>query len=313
MFRSAVRRLLLPLAFAASAFAAGDRIAVIASFTIAADLVRDVGGDTVTVRSVTPPYADLHVMQPTPSQVRDLAAADLVVAIHPELETWLSRLEKSGTLKRPVLYLAKDILGADARIHEDDDDRGHPDHGVVPHVWMNPDLTARMARTLAGRLAEIDHSGAAAHRAAGEACAARMRALDDDIARTLAIIPEERRTLITQHDNFGRFAEKFRLRVAGNILDSVSTEAADPSAKRLSGLIAKIRAEKIPAVFADNTLPPDLPATVAREAGLPPPVTLYTDALDLPGTPAGTYAGMMRENARRIAGALTQNAETRKN
>ncbi len=276
-------------------------LGVTASFTIPADIVRQVGGDKVTVKSLTPPNCDLHALQPTPSQVRALSQADLVVAIHPELETWVAELEEAGTLKRPVLYLAKDLLGPDAAHHRHDD---HEHAGADPHVWMDPELAGKMAVTLAERLASLDPANAARHRAAGGAYAERMKALADEISKTLDAIPEPRRVLLSQHHNLGRFAKKFRLRDEGSMLDSSSTEAADPSAKRMAGLITRIRAEKSPAIFADNTLSPDLPATVAREAGLPAPVTLYVDALDAPGTPAGSYEGMMRENARLIAQAL---------
>lgn len=312
MLRATLRLTSLPLALVLTACAAlGAPLGVTASFTIPADIAREVGGDTVTVRSLTPPNSDLHAIQPTPAQVRALGEADLVVAIHPELEVWIAQLERAGTLKRPVLYLAKDLLGKTLahHRHDHDDHDGHDhanDHtGDDPHVWMDPELAGKMAVTLAERLAALDPKNAARHRAAGTAYAARMKALADGISKTLAPIPEARRVLLSQHDNLGRFAKKFRLREAGTLLDGASTEASDPSAKRIAGLITRIRAEKIPAIFTDNTLSPDLPATVAREAGLPPPVTLYIDALDKPGTPAGSYEGMMRENARRIAGALT--------
>lgn len=309
VFRLLRPTLVIPMMLACSAF--GVPLGVTASFTIPADIVREVGGDTVTVKSLTPPNGDLHALQPTPAQVRALTKADLVVAIHPNLETWIAELEEAGTLKHPVLYLAKDLLGPE-RANHSHDHAGHGHTGADPHVWMDPELAGKMASTLAERLASLDPANAARHRASGEAYAVRMKALAEEIAKTLAAIPESRRVLLSQHGNLGRFAKKFRLREAGSLLDGPSTEAADPSAKRMAGLIARIRSEKIPAVFADNTLSPDLPATVAREAKLPAPVTLYIDALDRPGTPAGSYEGMMRENARRIAQALKQNEETPK-
>lgn len=284
----------------------GSPLGVTSSFTIPADITREVGGAAVSVKSLTPPNGDLHAMQPTPAQMRALEEADLVVAIHPDLETWIAELEESGTLKRPVLYLAKDILPAEHAHHDHKPGEvcNHAHGEADPHVWMDPELAGKMATTLAERLATIDSANAARHRAAGAAYVARMKSLAEEISKTLAAVPESRRVLLSQHDNLGRFAKKFRLRNAGSLLDGPSTEASDPSAKRMAGLIARIRTEKIPAVFADNTLSPDLPATVAREAKLPAPVTLFIDALDKPGTPAGSYEGMMRENARRIAGAL---------
>lgn len=292
-------------ALATQAQAYAKNLGISTSFTIPADIVREVGGDRVVVTSVTSPNSDLHAVHASPSHVRELTKADLVVAIHPQLETWVADLEKAGSLRRPVLYLARDILGESlGHQHGEHCDHGHHHGDVDPHVWMNPDLTARMAKTLAKRLAEIDPEHAERHRAGGDAYAAKMKTLAAEIEKMLAAIPAERRVVLSQHGNLGRFAERFQLRDAGSLLDGSSTETADPSARRIAGLIARVRKEKIPAIFADNTLSPTLPAAVAKEAGLPAPTTLYVDALDKPGTPAGNYEGLMRENARRIAEAL---------
>lgn len=312
MFRRFTRLLIptgLALATACAGLAAPLKIA--ASFTIPADLARSVGGDAVTVKSLTPPNSDFHTLQATPAQVRALCEADLVIAVHPEVETWIAQLERAGTLKHPVLYLAKDIIKGDLAGCDHEADAGPHTHDGPrsaesdPHVWMDPDITGAMAEKLASRLAEIDPGKAAAHRAAGAAYAGEMKTLGDDLAKTLAGVPTARRKLVTQHDNLRRFAKRFRFEIAGTLLDSASSEAADPSARRMAGTIRMLRESRIPAVFCDNTLSPDVPAAVAREAGLPAPVPLYIDALDKPGTPAATYSGMMRENARRIAAALT--------
>lgn len=290
----------LPAAFAAP-------IAVTTSFTIPADIAREVGGAGLDVRSLTPPNGDFHALQLTPAQVRAVSEADLVVAIHPQVEPWIDQLEKAGTLKRPVLYLAKNILRGGREHGEHKHGAGCACHagGEDSHVWMNPDNVATMGRTLAARLADIDPDHAAAHRAAGEAYAKRINALSLEIARTLADIPPENRKLFSRHNNLSHFAKKFDFSVSGTLLQSGSSEASDPSAKTMARLVADLRKSKARAIFADNTGSADLLVTVAAEAGLPPPVTLFTDALDKPGAPASTYEGMMRENARRIAKALS--------
>lgn len=288
----------------------GAPLKIAASFTIPADLARGVGGDSVTVKSLTPPNSDFHALQPTPAQVRMLTEADLVVAIHPEVETWIAQLEQAGTLKHPVLYLAKPIIQGELAGCRHDH-AGKPHHHSEartaendPHVWMDPAVAGSMAEQFAARLAELEPGKAAAHRASGASFAARMKALEEEISQTLSAIPAARRKLVTQHDNLRRFAKKFRLEIVGTLLDSASSEAADPSAKRMAETIRMIRTSGVLAIFSDTTLSSELPAAVAREAGLPAPTPLAIDALDRPGTPAGTYEGMMRENARRIAQAL---------
>ncbi len=298
--------ILFSLLSCAAAFAGS--LGVTATFTIPGDIASGVGGERVRVRSLTPPNADFHAMQTTPAQVRALAEADLVVAIHPQLEGWVADLEKAGALKRPVLYLGKGLIPETTTTrHRHNHGAGCPcgAHGSDAHIWSDPANVAKMGRALAERLAAIDPANAEAHRAAGEAYAQRMKTLADDIEKELAGIPDERRKLFSQHNNLSHFAKRFRFVVAGTLLQSSSSEAADPSAKTMARIAADIRASKVPAVFADNTMSADLLETLAREAGLPPPVKLYTDALDKPGTPAASYEGMMRENARRIAAALS--------
>lgn len=300
-------RLLFAFVAGATGTSAGA-VSVAASFTIPADIAANVGGERVKVRSLTPPNSDFHAMQPTPAQVRALAEADLVVAVHPQVESWIAALEAAGTLKRPVLYLARGII-PEIPPARHKHARHAPGctcgaHGEDAHVWTDPAQVAVMGEVLAERLAAIDPQNAPAHRAAGAAYAERMKKLAADMERELAAIPEPRRKLFSQHNNLSHFAKRFRFTIAGTLLQSSSSEAADPSAKTMSRIVADIRASGTPAVFADNTLSSELLTTVARDAGLPPPVRLYTDALDAPGTPAASYEGMMRENARRIAAAL---------
>lgn len=301
MFRRLASLFLLP-----AALLAGGRPAVVASFTIPADIAKSVAGDLADVSSVTPPNGDIHDMQPTPAQIRALARADLVVAIGPKFETWIADLEKSGALRRPVLWLAPEL---EPEEHGHDEGTPHTHAGDDPHVWMDPAFATDAGTRIASGLAAVVPGRADDLKKNAADFASRMKTLDTEIRTILAGVPADRRMIVCYHDNLSRFAKAYGFTVGGTILDGPSTEASDPSAKRLSALLRLIRAKRVPALFADNTISKELPEAVAREAGLPPPVTLYVDALDAPGTPAGTYEGMMRENARRIAGALAPAAK----
>lgn len=284
---------------------------VVASFGIPADWARQTGGASATVSSLTPPNSDFHAVQPTPAQVKAIAGADLVVGIHPELETWLARLEKSGDLRRPVLWLGKPALGE--HIGRCCDDPNHRHRGPLPklsaesdpHLWMDPDLAADAVKRLGAELARLNPGDADAIRARTTAYAGELTALTAEIRQTLATVPPGRRKLVTQHDNLRRFAKKFDLTVVGTLIGGATPETADPSARAIAQNLTLIRKEQVPVIFADNTLAPRLPEAVAREAGLPPPVTLAIDALTAPGTPTDSYTGLMRDTSRKIAAALT--------
>ncbi|MDR2863938.1 MAG: metal ABC transporter substrate-binding protein [Puniceicoccales bacterium] len=303
------------LFFAVGATLQAATLRVVTSFTIPADWAREVGGGRVVVEAIVPPGADFHAYQPTPSDMRKLHAADLVIAIDPDLEAWLSKLVRSDVLRRKTLYLGQEQLfrenGGRRYTHT------HPHVATAsrenssraaetlpdPHLWMDPLLVVDMATRLSARLTQIDPQSSAAYAAATARYTAALRDLDGWARRTLASVPPERRVLLAHHDNLRRLGARYDLRCAATLLSGVSTEALDPTAGEVAKFIRLARQLKVP-VFYDNTGGTTLVNTVTREAGLPPPVMLYTDAL--PSTPAefSSYLGMYRENIRRIAGAL---------
>jgi ABC-type Zn uptake system ZnuABC Zn-binding protein ZnuA len=130
-----------------------------------------------------------------------------------------------------------------------------------------------------------------------------LEALDTFIREQVATIPEENRILVTSHDTFGYFGAEYGFEIAPAIA-SFSTENAEPSAGEIADLIDDIRAEGVPAVFAENVTNPDLLQQIASEAGVTFAPTLYTDALGPPGTPGATYLEMVRYNVTTIVEAL---------
>jgi ABC-type Zn uptake system ZnuABC Zn-binding protein ZnuA len=148
-----------------------------------------------------------------------------------------------------------------------------------------------------------DPAQAALYRARGEAYQVELQALDAEIRAILAEIPRERRVLVTTHDTFGYFAADYGFEVL-SVLESFSSEGGEPSAGELAKVVERIKARRVPAIFAENILDPRTTERVASEAGVSIVGTLYTDALGPPGSAGATYHGMMRYNARTIAEAL---------
>ena len=131
-----------------------------------------------------------------------------------------------------------------------------------------------------------------------------MDALDTYIQAQAATIPPDRRKLVTDHDAFGYFADRYGFRIIGAVVPTIST-TAEPSAGELADLVAKIRAAGVPAIFVGTTVNPKMADLVAQEAGAKI-VSLYTGALGGPGTGADTYIGMMKSDVRAIVGTLAQ-------
>ncbi|MDR2981559.1 MAG: metal ABC transporter substrate-binding protein [Puniceicoccales bacterium] len=279
---------------------------IVSSFTIPADWVKTVGGSHVAVESLVPPNSDLHAYQPTPSDIRKLREASLIVAIDPVLEKWLADITSDNSFKNKVLYLGKPWLSDQGAHPHDCNENEHShahSHDVDPHLWMDVSIVKQMITSLSSRLGQLDPANASGYTQNSTNYISALSGLDAEISTELGRIPASRRVLLTHHENLGRFAERYKFQTLGTIITSTSTEASDPSAGKLSLLIKAARKAKVP-VFYDNTANKTLVDTVTKEAALPQPVLLYTDALDVPPNPASTYIGMYRENARRIAEAL---------
>lgn len=287
---------------------------VTASFSLPGDWARVLLGETVQLHVLAGPNTDLHAYQASPADTRKLLASDLIIGIDPSLEPWLEEITSSNNLSGKVLWLGKPWLserpGAPKKTyshrHSGDCNHGECLHGDEdPHLWMDPLIVEAMVGALAQRCAQLPGMDQRALTKRRADYTEAVRSLDKDIADALARIPAERRIIVTHHGNLGRFADRYGIRIAGVILRSSSTEAADPSARALAELIRVGRERGVAAVIRDRGQRAPAADTLARATGLPPPVELSVDSLDAPGTPSDSWLGMMRENTRLLTEALS--------
>lgn len=290
LFKPALASLLLMCALAATPLRAAQ-IEVVTSFSILADLARQVGGERVNVTPLVGPDEDTHGYQPRPSDTRLLADAQLIVANGLGFDTWLERLARSAGRGAAVLIASDGIEAlAESGAHAH---HGH-DHGDMdPHVWQDVANVVVMVHNIATALARADPDGAALYAANAERYAQQLRALDADIRSTLSALPISRRKLITSHDAFGYLGKAYGLRV---IAAAGISSRAEPSAAGIARLIRQLRLEKVPVVFVENISDPRLVERIAHEGGAKVGGELYSDALSGPDGPAPTYIDMMRLN-----------------
>ena len=293
-------------ATAAGPVRADERIEVVATFTILADLVRNVGGDRVEVTTLVGPNADTHVYTPSPSDARKVATARLIVLNGLGLEGWLGRLVKSSGGAAQSVIASEGITPLKPS-HDDHDDHEHGhDHGhahgdVDPHAWQSVSNVKRYVENIRRALAEADPAGAEIYRANAERYATRLDALDQEIRSTVARIPEDRRKVISTHEAFDYFAKAYGIRFVAP--QGVSTDS-EPSARDVAAIIRQIKKEKIPAVFLENISDPRLIERIAAETGARIGGTLYSDSLTDEKGEAPTYIDMVKHNIRTIADAL---------
>jgi ABC-type Zn uptake system ZnuABC Zn-binding protein ZnuA len=272
----------------------GKVLRVVTTTTILADLVRQVGGDRVTVESLVPKGGEVHTFDPTPSDVRNVAEADLVFVNGLGLDDWLAKLVTNAGADAPVIRLGEGLEGVTYLAGG----QGHD--AVNPHLWLNVAYAAKYAERIREALVAADPDHAASYEAGGAAYAKVLADLDAKARTTLGAIPAANRTVISFHDAFPYFAAAYGLTVDGTIVDA---PGQDPSAAKVAELVTVIKDKGIKAIFAEAQFNEDLVRTIADETGATVVSDLYTDSVG--DAPRDTYAGMMAWNIEQVARALT--------
>jgi ABC-type Zn uptake system ZnuABC Zn-binding protein ZnuA len=277
----------------------------VATTTVFADMVGQVGGERVRVTSLVPKGGEVHTFDPTPSDVRRVTEADLIVRNGLGLDDWLARLVKDAGTDAPDLALGEGLDGvtllAGGAHEEEEADAEHEGETVNPHVWMNVAYASLYAERIAEALTAVDEDGAEAYAAGLAAYQERLAALDEYARTKIGGIPEARRNVVAFHDAFPYFAEAYGLTIDGTI---VASPGQDPSAGAIAELVAAIRAKGVRAIFAEAQFNDALVRTIADETGATVVSDLYTDSVGDP--PHDTYESLMRWNVDRVVEALTQ-------
>jgi zinc/manganese transport system substrate-binding protein len=280
-----------------------DKIKVVATFSILADLVRNVGGDRVEVASLVGPNGDAHVFSPTPADAKTVGTARVVFVNGLGFEGWMTRLIRASGTKAPTVVATKGVkprrTGDKHAGHKHD--HGHSHGSTDPHAWQSIANVKIYVANIRDGLSKADPAGKEAYAANAAAYIAKLDALEREVREAVAKIPADRRRIVTTHDAFGYFSDAYGIEF---ISPGISTESS-PSAKEIASLIARIRKQKIPAVFLENVTDPRLMQQIAKETGAKVGGALYSDALSEPSGPAGTYIDMMRSNIRELSNALT--------
>jgi zinc/manganese transport system substrate-binding protein/manganese/iron transport system substrate-binding protein len=271
----------------------GDALRVIATTTVLADMVEQVGGADVDVSSIVPKGVVVETFDPSPQDVASLADADLVVMNGLGLDEWLEPVILSAAPDVPVVRLAELLPEVDYVAGEEAGEAANP------HLWLDVGYARLYAQRIADSLAAAATVRAAAFREGGDAYDARLAALDAFVREQVATIPPENRKLVSFHEAFPYFAKAYGLEIVGSVVD---VPGQDPSAGEVAALVDAIRASGAKAVFAEAQFSPDLAEAIAQEAGVMVESDLYNDSLGDP--PVDTYEGLIRWDVERIVAAL---------
>jgi ABC-type Zn uptake system ZnuABC Zn-binding protein ZnuA len=281
------------------------KLKVVATYSILGDLVKNVAGDEVEVVTLVGPDGDAHTFEPTPKDGIAIADADVIFENGVGFETWLDKMVASSRSKAKRVVVTKGLEFREGECHHSAKEKEKPhEHEDDPHVWHDVKNAIHMVGVIRDRLVEIDPAHAEKYKANAAAYLDRLQKLHAWVEETVGALPKDRRKLVTSHDTFGYFADRYGFKVVGAALPSVSTEASDPSAADFAKLVESVKATKVSAIFAENVHNPKLMERLARETGVKLAPPLYTDALGKPGSAGDTYEKMIRHNVTTIVNAL---------
>lgn len=273
----------------------GGKPVVVTTTGMLADLIQQVAGEDVTLVTLLGPGVDPHLYKPKESAIRKMFGADLVIYQGLHLEGKMVRvLNKTHQARAAGRGIPEELLL---------DDEGEHD----PHVWFDVALWTRVLDQVAADLSALRPDRAEDYAARARRYREELLALDAEVRRELATIPKQRRVMVTAHDAFRYFGRAYDLEVVG--LQGVST-SNQAGLRKVQEVVDLVTSRGVKALFVESSVPPDgVEAVLARCRSRGHQVRiadeeLFSDAMDLPGRPAGTYVGMIRHNVRVIVDAL---------
>lgn len=294
MLRPIFSAALLSLVVAMPAMAQ-ERVKAVTSFTILADMARNVAGDVADVVSITKPGAEIHNYQPTPGDLVGAQDADLVLWNGLNLEQWFAQfLGNLPDVPSYVLTEGVEPIGIGEGPYE-----GKPN----PHAWMSPSDALIYVENIRAAFAEVDPANAEIYAANAEAYAAEITATVEPIRAALADIPEEKRWLVTSEGAFSYLARDFGLREL-YLWPINSDQQGTP--RQVREVIDAVRENNIPAIFSESTISSKPAEQVARETGINYGGVLYVDSLSEADGPVPTYLDLLRVTTSTIEAGLTE-------
>ena len=278
---------------------ADNRPIVLTTFTILADMARQVAGDRLQVRSITKPGAEIHGYEPSPRDLEQASGVDLIVENGLGLELWARRfVQSAGDV--PTVTLTE---GMQPLLIEGDAYAGKPN----PHAWMSPLRAQRYVDRLVDAFSQLDPEGTQLYRNNGDSYKLQLENLDAELRNLLAVIPQKQRVLVSCEGAFSYLAQDYGFDEA--YLWPVNAES-QITPRRMARLIERVKKDQVPAVFCETTVSDKAQREVARASGARFGGSFYVDSLSKRNGPAPTLLDLQRHNVKLIRQGLAASAET---
>ena len=267
---------------------------VVTSFTIIADMAREVAGTAAEVESITKPGAEIHGYEPTPKDILKAQQADLVLWNGLNLEAWFAKFfQNVKNVPGVVISDGIEPMGIASGPYT-----GKPN----PHAWMSPANAAIYVENIRKALVKIDPANEPAYTANAAAYILKIKALDEPVRQKLAAIPEGQRWLVTSEGAFSYLCQNYALKPLS--LWPINADAQG-TPQQVKTVIDAVRDNSIPVVFSESTISPEPIKQVAKETGARYGGVLYVDSLTDSTGPAPTYLKLLETNAETILQGFT--------
>jgi manganese transport system substrate-binding protein len=266
---------------------------VLTTFTVLADIARNVAGDHLRVESITKVGAEIHGYEPTPGDIRRASGADLILDNGLNLEAWFAQFVEDLDVPHVVVSDGVEVVPI-----AEDSYRGLPN----PHAWMSPLNVQVYVDNMARAFSELDPENAEDYAANATAYQAQLQQVQDDMVAALDALPRTQRALVTCEGAFSYLARDAGL--TERYIWAVNAEQ-QATPRQIAGVIEFVRENDVPAVFCESTVSDAPMRQVAAATGARLGGTLYVDSLSEPGGPVTTYLDLIRYDAELITSALT--------
>jgi manganese/iron transport system substrate-binding protein len=285
----------------------GERLKVVVTTSIVADIVKNVGGDKIDLNILLPIGTDPHTFAPSPADLATVADAHVIFANGMGLEAFLDEMIENAGSEAAVVYVSQGIEArqfdqGEENEHETYEEAHDPHEGTDPHTWTSPTNVIIFVHNIERTLGTRDPANARIYAANAKAYEVKLKELDAWVKTRIETIPPENRKLVTDHTTFGYYADHYGLQQIGAIIPSFST-AAEPSAKELAKLEEAIKNYNVKAIFVGTSVNPSLAQRVSNDTGTKL-VSLYTGSLGPEGSGVESYLDYIRFNTEAIVEAL---------
>jgi ABC-type Zn uptake system ZnuABC Zn-binding protein ZnuA len=266
-------------------------VKVLAVETFLADITQNLAGDRLKVDSLLPIGMDPHAYQPTPQDVTRIAESQLLITNGAGFEQWLSKTLDNAGGQHIVVEASAGLQSRMPGPGEVLD----PDTAGDPHFWLDPVNVIKYAENIRDGLIKADPAGKTIYTQNTEKYIQQLNELDQWIKSQVSQIPPEKRLLVTNHESFGYFADRYGFTIIGTVIPSTSSEAS-PSAKQMAQLIDRIKQYHVKAIFLETGANPQLADQIAQETNAKVITDMFTHSITDANGEAPNYIEMMKHN-----------------